>query len=175
MGLEHALEAGIERVIVRIGHDPDAHTLQLINHTLGASGERSAEVGLIEDRSFHAGVGHVCLPHRFRESLIAGIPLSDRSPDDDVAHRSESERLRDLHRKLPGRIMPDQLGHGVALRRSLSSEQRMGRRDHGDDQHDEGKHRDFRHGQCLHKKLLDLETIDFLVAGARRFTRLRRI
>src|SRR5207249_7010605 len=119
--LEHPLCASYEWLIVRGGHYPDAHTLQLINHALRASGKMSAEANLVEDRPLHVGVGHVRLPHHFHESLIAGLALSDRSPDDDVAHRSESERLRDLHPKLLRRIMSDLL-HGP-LRRCLSSEQ----------------------------------------------------
>src|SRR5207249_2972100 len=89
-------------------------------------------------------------PHHFHQSLIAGLALSDRPPDDDVAHRCESERLRDLHRKLPGRIMLDLL-HG-ALRRALPSEQRRERHEAGDDQRDEGEPGHFWHGQCLHRK-----------------------
>src|SRR5437667_7693837 len=158
MGLEHPLGAGVEGVIVRGGHDADAHTLQLINHTLRASGKRSAEANLVEDRPLHVGVGHVRLPHHFHESLIAGLALSDRSPDDDVAHRSESEWLRDFHRKLYGRIMSDLL-HG-ALRRPLSSEQRRECYKAGDNQRDEGEPGHFWHGQYLHRKLLELQSID---------------
>src|SRR5206468_3077671 len=112
-------------------------------------------------RPLHVGVDHVRLPHHFHQSLIAGLALSDRPPDDDVAHRCESERLRDLHRKLPGRIMLDLL-HG-ALRRALPSEQRRERHEAGDDQRDEGEPGHFWHGQCLHRKLLELQRI-FLMA-----------
>ena len=157
LGFEHPFRTSVERVIVRSGHDPNAHALQLINHALGASGKRSPEAALVEDRPLHVGVCHVRLPHHFHQSLIAGLTLSDRPPDDDVAHRSESERLGDLHRKLLGWIMPDRLQHGIALRRSLSLEQRMGRHEAGDDQRDEWEHGHFRQGQCLHRKLLALQ------------------
>ncbi len=142
VGFEHPLRSGVQRVVVGGRHHADAHPLQVVGDRLGPPEvlvERPAEAGQIDDRPFHVGVGHVRFPHHFGERLIAGVTVRECPADDDVADRSERERLRDLHGELFGRIVADLRQHDIAARRSLTSKKDACGDETGDDHAERGQ------------------------------------
>ena len=88
VGHEHPFAATIHRVVVGGGHDPDSHRLQIVDDRLGAARRRAVvvRVRLVDDRTFHVGVGRVRRAHHLGQGLKARIvQLTHRATDDDVA------------------------------------------------------------------------------------------
>jgi hypothetical protein len=96
VGHEHPLAATIHCVVVRGGHDPDPHRLQIVDDGLGAArlGAVVVRARLVDNRTFHVGVSRVRGAHHFGQSLEPRIArLTHRVTDDNVPDRSEGEGL----------------------------------------------------------------------------------
>src|SRR5262249_9780323 len=122
----HARLTRVHRVVVGRRHDANAHDLELVHHALRSANERTAERGLVQNRSFHVGVGDVGVAHDSRERLIPGVASAHWSPDDDVADRREGERLGDLHRELFRDVVGDRLQDRIPHCRSLPLDEHAG-------------------------------------------------
>ena len=122
IGHEHSFVATIHRVVVRGGHDPDTHRLQIVDDRLWAARHRAVvvRVQLVDNRTFHVGVRHVRRAHHFNQSLKPGFAqLGYRATNDDVPDPGEGEGLGDFHRELLCRIAPHLRQHDVSLRCAL--------------------------------------------------------
>ena len=134
VGHEHPLAASIHRVVIRGGHDPDSHRLQIVDDRLRPASGRAVvvRVRLVDYRTFHVGVGRVGRAHHVGQCLKASIAhLTHRATDNDVPDGSEGEGLGDFHRELFGCIASRLWQRNVSLRRPLPPGEGIARHSQG--------------------------------------------